>query len=265
MNDETHDVDIANFIQDTIHKIIDNKGKIKEYDITRLAKVVSYNSTTMIAVVNLQGDTTNQSFKNCTQTYLKPNDTVLINKIAGSLSNAYIDKNISVTQSNTDLTQLGIGKEYYGSSLPNGGYLWGDGSAISRITYADLFAVIGTTYGVGNGSTTFNLPNRKGKVNVGLDSSQTEFNILGKTGGEKAHTLNVNEIPSHSHTEYLSSSTVNGSTGSESNTHIDGNIIWSTNAVKAITELQTDNTGGGLSHNNLSPYIVCNYIIKAYY
>ena len=61
---------------------------------------------------------------------------------------------------------------YAGSSAPTD-WLICDGSAISRTTYSDLFSVIGTDYGVGNGTTTFNIPNLKGKVPVGLDSGQT--------------------------------------------------------------------------------------------
>src|SRR5215467_6824657 len=80
------------------------------------------------------------------------------------------------------------------------GWILCDGAAISRTTYAALFAVIGTTYGVGDGSTTFNLPNCKGRIPVGFDSGQTEFNALGKTGGEKTHTLTVAELATHDHT-----------------------------------------------------------------
>lgn len=74
-----------------------------------------------------------------------------------------------------------------------------DGSAISRTTYSDLFDIIGTTYGVGDGSSTFNIPNLKGKVVVGRDSGQTEFDVLAETGGAKTHTLSTSEIPSHTH------------------------------------------------------------------
>src|SRR5690606_11752046 len=84
-----------------------------------------------------------------------------------------------------------------------------DGSAVSRTDYADLFEVIGTSYGVGDGSTTFNLPNLQGRVPVGLDTGQTEFNALGKTGGAKTHTLTIDQMPSHSHTQAPHSHTVN--------------------------------------------------------
>lgn len=75
----------------------------------------------------------------------------------------------------------------YGGSVAPFGYLLCDGSAVSRTTYSALFAAIGTLYGAGNGTTTFNLPNIKGRTLIGLDGSQTEFNLLGKTGGAKTH------------------------------------------------------------------------------
>lgn len=89
---------------------------------------------------------------------------------------------------------------FAGAAAP-AGFLLCDGSAISRATYAALFAVIGTTYGAGDGTTTFNLPNLKGKVPVGLDATQTEFDVLGETGGAKTVTLTANEMPVHTHTQ----------------------------------------------------------------
>ena len=76
-----------------------------------------------------------------------------------------------------------------------------DGTAVSRTTYASLFAVISTTYGVGDGSTTFNLPNLKGKVPVGRDSGDASFDTMGELGGAKTHTLTSAEMPVHTHTQ----------------------------------------------------------------
>lgn len=85
------------------------------------------------------------------------------------------------------------------NTIPEG-WLLCDGSAVSRETYADLFLVIGTTYGTGDGSTTFNLPNLKGRTIVAKDASQTEFDTLGETGGVKSTSLTSSHIPEHSHT-----------------------------------------------------------------
>lgn len=136
---------------------------------------------------------------------------------------------------------------YAGSTAPSG-WLICDGSAVSRTTYADLFSVIGTTYGTGDGSTTFNIPNLKGKVPVGLDSSDTSFDTIGETGGEKTHTLTYDEMPSHSH------GVIVGYTGSGS-----AHFYYSNNSGDGY--LQTQNAGNGQAHNNLQPYIVLNYII----
>jgi len=89
----------------------------------------------------------------------------------------------------------------YGGSIAPSGFMICDGPAISRVTYAALFAQIGTTYGAGNGSTTFNIPNLKGRIAVGLDAAQTEFDVLGETGGEKTHVLTTAELAAHAHTQ----------------------------------------------------------------
>ncbi|WNM27559.1 tail fiber protein [Demequina capsici] len=87
------------------------------------------------------------------------------------------------------------------SAAAPSGWMLCQGQAVSRATYADLFTAIGTTYGAGDGSTTFNLPNLKGRVPVGADSSDTTFDALGETGGEKSHTLTATEMPSHTHVQ----------------------------------------------------------------
>lgn len=104
------------------------------------------------------------------------------------------------------------------ASLPSG-FLWCDGSAISRTTYADLFATVGTTFGVGDGATTFNLPDLRGRVPVGQDDmdnavgtgggaasrvttagSGVDGATLAAVGGAQNHTLVAGEMPVHTHT-----------------------------------------------------------------
>ena len=151
-----------------------------------------------------------------------------------------------------DTLPIGAMISYTSDTIPNG-WLLCDGSAVSRTTYSELFNVIGTIYGTGDGSTTFNLPNLKGKVQVGKDSNDTDFDTLGETGGEKTHTLTINEMPSHNHElkrgDY-------GSVRREEISYSNGENIQFTSAG-------VSNTGGDQPHNNLQPYIVTNYIIKA--
>jgi microcystin-dependent protein len=75
------------------------------------------------------------------------------------------------------------------------GFLVCDGSAVLRDLYSQLFDVIGTTYGPGDGVSTFNLPNLSGRVSVGKSSTY----LLGSTGGEETHILDTTEIASHDH------------------------------------------------------------------
>jgi len=155
----------------------------------------------------------------------------------------------------------------FASSIIPSGFLLCDGSEVSRTTYSELFNVIGTTYGSGNGSTTFNLPNLKGRVLVGLDSSQSEFNNLGKTGGSKTHTLSISEIPSHNHSltgVNNNNFTVQAGMGAGVS-GIPNNVSgWgSYNQAHWFTgSFTTVYVGGGQPHNNLQPYLTINFIIK---
>lgn len=145
----------------------------------------------------------------------------------------------------------------YGNTTPPENWLICDGSEVSRTTYAELFNVIGTSYGSGDGTTTFNLPNKKGRVSVGFASDDSDFNTIGKTGGEKTHILKVEEMPKHSHIL---------KTGSKANTWKAPNYAL---CYQYQEESVLSSTGGiGIAgddqaHNNLQPYEVDNWIIKA--
>lgn len=146
----------------------------------------------------------------------------------------------------------GVVKMTAAAAAPTG-YLLCDGASVSRTTYADLFAAIGTAYGSVDGAS-FNLPNLKGRVPVGRDAAQTEFDTLGETGGAKTHTLTVGEMPNHDHQQYY---TLNGAAGSNM-----GAMASAGSSTYTAAEQYTEAVGGGGAHNNLQPYITLNYIIK---
>lgn len=135
----------------------------------------------------------------------------------------------------------GIILPYGGTSAPTG-WLTADGSVVLRTTYANLFAVIGTTYGSGDGSTTFNLPNLKGKVPVGFNSAETEFDALGKAGGAKSVTPTV----SGSNAADAASTMVAG--GSNKGVAINAHTHSWSGSVSAVA--------------TVPPYLTINYIIK---
>lgn len=189
------------------------------------------------------------------------------------------------------LPPVGSVSTYAGNQAPTG-YILCDGSAISRTTYHALFQVIGTTYGSGDGSTTFNVPNLKGKFVVGFDSAQTEFDNLSETGGAKTHTLTIAEMPAHNHNGLTQSAgththtitdpghthsyvnqpnTQNTDNAFSTETAADNSSVaqTSSSSVTGITinsagahQHVIDSQGGGQPHNNLPPYLVLNYIIK---
>ena len=135
------------------------------------------------------------------------------------------------------------------ASAPDG-WLLCDGQAVSRTTYEVLFTAISTTYGAGNGSTTFNVPNLKGRVPVGVDAGQTEFDTLGETGGAKTHTLTVDEITLDS-THRMINSSIFAPTSSAAP------LVSASGSRHPYTARKTADP-----HNNLQPYIALNYIVK---
>ena len=186
------------------------------------------------------------------------------------------------------------------AQLPTSGWLLCDGSAISRTVYAALFAAVGTAYGAGDGSTTFNLPNLRGKVPQGAPTPQE----LGLSGGEATHVLSVNEMPVHAHSVYdpthahsiadpghvhgvgdpghyhqfygrgdVSRGTAAsfafvawgalGSTTTAVGTGVYlGNAGTGIGIYGAATGIGSYNAGASYAHNNLPPYQNVNYFIK---
>jgi microcystin-dependent protein len=170
----------------------------------------------------------------------------------------------------TQVEPAGIIKMFGGATAPSG-YLACDGGAVSRTTYAALFAAVGTTHGVGDGSTTFNVPDFRRRVPVGAGGTGTAVlaNTLGSKGGFETHTLLTTEIPVHSHDIYAGTDNTSGNATSAGATTARGlGGSSSATGLAAITNLPASaqkavrDTGGGGAHNNVQPSIVVNYIIK---
>lgn len=145
---------------------------------------------------------------------------------------------------------------------PDTGWLICDGSLISRTAYATLFAAIGTTWGAGDGSTTFKLPDLSGRVPVGRGTATgaagATAKTLGQLGGEETHTLSVAEMPSHRHRAALSNASGSSLTISKGISTA-GNLYEDTNA---FGNAHIENTGSGAAHNNLPPFAGVTWTIK---
>lgn len=163
---------------------------------------------------------------------------------------------------------IGAVTAYTAYNLPPGWMLC-DGSEVNRNTYSELFDIIGETFGAGDGSTTFNLPDYRGRTLVGLDGTQLEFNTLDSKGGGKTHTLSVAEMPSHRHniraadTYILSTSNVEATGyGLVSGGGFSDRAVIRQNLTSG-GNITNSYTGAGEPHNNLQPYSTVNWIIKA--
>lgn len=186
------------------------------------------------------------------------------------------------------------------SNQPPPGWLWCAGQAVSRATYSALFAAIGVTYGSGDGATTFNVPDLRGRTIVGLDNMGgtdagrlSSANTLGTTGGAETHTLSTAQLPSHNHDAGTLGTNTTGSHSHTDSGHTHPNG-WGTTYVAAAgatypaagsdtavysgtgyANLQsngshshtvsgsTGSAGSGSSVNHMPPFASVHWIIRA--
>lgn len=136
-----------------------------------------------------------------------------------------------------------------------------DGQAISRITYPSLFTALGTTYGAGNGSTTFNVPDLRGRSVFGLDGGSgrlTAATSLGDSGGAAVHTLTEAEMPAHRHT-YNAQDTTSGGGGGYNLSRLGENAGSN---ITGFGDGSINLTGGDAAHNNMPPYLGLTWYIR---
>lgn len=208
--------------------------------------------------------------------------------------------NISETKESSstgDGTPVGSGMDFFGTTPPEN-YMFADGSWLYINEYPELYEVIGHTYSDtanANVSTQFQLPDKRTRVSVMMDSGT--FSTLGAKGGEESHILTTTELASHTHIQNSHSHTFTGTASSGSgNLTRGGQLVAATmvadggqdrkyrlqgetglctntdyyNVSVSITPKGSNqsttavnqDTGGNLAHNNLQPYLVCNYIVK---
>lgn len=161
---------------------------------------------------------------------------------------------ITVTDNTSPIGEI---KGWAGASDPaDTRFVLCDGRAISRSTYATLFTLINTTYGVGNGSTTFNIPDLRGRTLVAVDGAAarlTANDALGNASGEEKHTLTETEMPSHTHP---------AATGGGFAQFSGAGALASGSAIPGQTQTATGSAGSGVAHNNMQPYLVAQYILR---
>jgi microcystin-dependent protein len=180
---------------------------------------------------------------------------------------------------------IGATIEYWGTSAPTSSFIFPAGQPISRTTYSSLFSLFGTTYGSGDGSTTFNVPDLTGRVPVMKEAVATRLTstyfggnstTLGATGGSDSHTLTLAQLPPG-----ITSSGTFPVTGSNYlsglnnfltsfSTASGGGTIWlafvpsttSTLSNPTASGTVTSNNTSGNAHANVQPTIICNKILR---
>lgn len=171
---------------------------------------------------------------------------------------------------------------YVGTTAPNSGFALPYGQAVSRTTYATLFALVSTTFGSGDGSTTFNVPDLRGRSIFGLDnmggSAASRITVaggnfdgtsLGMTGGGQNHALTTNELPTFTPSGSIGGSqSLNLVSVGPSQAGGGGGGFWTNGSPSTLTILGSSFTftgnsvGGGAAHTSMPPAMVLPFILR---
>jgi microcystin-dependent protein len=183
---------------------------------------------------------------------------------------------------------LAAGLDYWAATTPNSAFAFPIGQAISRTTYAALFALIGTTYGVGDGSLTFTLPDKRGRASMAVDPTGGIVNsatmtpdgsTLGAKGGFQASVLSTANLPAYtpSGTIAVSNGAISGTAnnvilgGTSGGGGVGGGGAFGLNGNASLSVSQGTTTasfsgtpqgGTSVAFSNMQPTIACNYIMR---
>ena len=157
----------------------------------------------------------------------------------------------------------------YAVTAAPSGYLLCDGAAVSRSTYSALFTVVSSLYGNGDGSSTFNVPDLRGRFMAGYNAATSRLTsvssdmvdgaLIANTGGIQAVTITEAQLPSHTH-DSGNLHFVNGGDAAQQGVHAVQRS--EANGVSVMILGSTGATGGGGVHSNIPPVIMVNYVIK---
>jgi microcystin-dependent protein len=218
-------------------------------------------------------------------------DIFSINGFTDSFPNAFFDVSlasgvvltIDYTSATCAVQFLAIPAPISAAVLPTGmitpfaiaaapaGWALCNGELMDRTAFAALFAVIGETYGAGDGSSTFALPDLRGRVVAGMDNmgggaaGRLTDATLALGLGTETVTLDVTQIPAHHHVGGLHNHTLNATintVGDPGGTTAVTDFSGSMNNTGVAGDVDTSDTGGDQAHSNVQPTMVLNYIIK---
>lgn len=185
------------------------------------------------------------------------------------------------------IVPLGVALDYTGAAAPSSQWALAAGQAISRTTFAAYFSLVGTTYGAGDGSTTFNIPDLRGRTVFGVDNmggsaanritvagGNFDGTVLGGNGGAQNHTLTTAELAAHNHTAtstvtdpgHTHTYTTTLSAGGATSSYSTNGTLSTPNTGSSVTGITvgttTANAGSGNAHTILNPAIMLNKIIR---